>query len=560
MTRRAALGNGAVAVAVVAALAGLWWQQRPQPRVPWDPADPTLIRYTAAHFGPEFFQRWSTIHSGDSRAPAALRAGFRQRLRPSVANALAQATSPTPTAALAQDLADDTNVLLDDAAFVASLSAACGADGTAVAPDLVALLSLPDARLLQWLVLQFDDRGLFDPGVRFPPGPNREARRTVNALVLSPLFGRAVPMPPVIDLSHDAAQTRGKSRFEGLAESLAEEERERPLDRKLEALEHPVRQRLLPPTVVVRELGVRPGMEIVDIGAGGGHLSLPMAAALAGQGQVWAVDVDPRMVELLEQRARDQGLATLTAVHLQPDDDPFYQGHTFDLAVLCSVYEYLGAPDAFFTMLASTLRPGSGRLAILQGHTAERWFPTDFGAPFRPSVLRATAPNGPVWTRLRTVTQTALLALAPTETADALLQGLLAKDFAPMLDDHRLVIDMLSAQGPAGEPAGTWLARLGPDDRQVLGGVARMLGRRQDMPWTTDRYLLDRAALRTVNWLALLPFFDESLPREVYPRGIYLTPKGIARRLARVGFRLERTVTALPAHDFLVFKVETPAR
>ncbi|MSP90359.1 MAG: methyltransferase domain-containing protein [Myxococcales bacterium] len=473
---------------------------------------------------------------------------------------------------LAQRLADDANTFLDDAGLVAALAVAYGAEGTAVPPDLVALLTLPDARLLQWLVLEFDDRGLFDPGRAFRPGLDREARRSVNALALAPLFGPGarVPgrLPAVTGLADaltatdlpDTPTATGRSRFEGLAASLADEERQRSLERKLAALEHPVRQHLLQPAVVVRELGVRPGMEIVDIGAGGGHLSLPLATALAGTGHVWATDVDERMVELLQQRGRDQGLAALKPVSVQPGSDVFYRAHTFDLAVLCSVYEYLGAPDSFFHMLAPTLRSGTGRLAILQGHTAERWFPADFDAPFRHAVLKATAPHGPVWRRLQPSVHAALLALASTETVNASVQDALADDFTRMLDDAQLLADLGAFADPAGKRPDAWLAALGPDDWRLVQWIRGTFGEALIHAGTAPAGTLERRALRSVNWLALLPFFHESLPREVYPRGIYLTPAGIARRMARVGYRLERTVTALPAHDFLVFAPATPGR
>lgn len=74
----------------------------------------------------------------------------------------------------------------------------------------------------------------------------------------------------------------------------------------------------------LRRAGVRPGMRFLDVAAGSGALSVPAARLGA---QVLATDLSPVMLELLQARAREEGLDVETRVMdghaLDLDDDSF---------------------------------------------------------------------------------------------------------------------------------------------------------------------------------------------------------------------------------------------
>lgn len=70
----------------------------------------------------------------------------------------------------------------------------------------------------------------------------------------------------------------------------------------------------------LQRAGLQPGMQVLDVAAGTGGLSIPAARAGA---QVVATDISPAMVERLEMRARDEGLTNLTASVMD--------GHALDL-------------------------------------------------------------------------------------------------------------------------------------------------------------------------------------------------------------------------------------
>ncbi len=339
-----------------------------------------------------------------------------------------------------------------------------------------------------------------------------------------------------------------------VAPSLAAEERDRSLELKVAALEHPVRDRQLPPDVILREISVKPGQIVVDIGAGTGRLSLPIARALQGSGRIYATDVDPRLVPVLREKAAREGLTTLQAVLVQPGFDPFYRGVVFDRVLLCSVFEYLQAPSAFFAALRPSLRPDTGRLAVLQGHSHARFFPTDFNVSFLRARLLAGGERSPVLQRLRPDVRMRLQALAADGPIDATLATDLAAEFDQLLADPRLLAELLWQDDPVLGSGAAWLQAIASDDRALLMWIHNHFD--ETGLWEGRRAPqgpVELAAVRTAVWTALLPYFAETLPREVYPRGIYLTAAGIARRLQAVGYRFVHTVADMPGHDFLIF-------
>jgi hypothetical protein len=57
------------------------------------------------------------------------------------------------------------------------------------------------------------------------------------------------------------------------------------------------------PTVVLEQLGLKPGMSVCDLGCGNGFYTLLMAQKVGPTGKVYAVDIQPEMLQLLSRRA-----------------------------------------------------------------------------------------------------------------------------------------------------------------------------------------------------------------------------------------------------------------
>src|SRR6185436_10221029 len=67
-------------------------------------------------------------------------------------------------------------------------------------------------------------------------------------------------------------------------------------------------------TAIVGMLQLKPGMSVADIGAGSGFLARLMADAVGPSGRVIATELDPKLVDHMNARAKQESLANVRAV------------------------------------------------------------------------------------------------------------------------------------------------------------------------------------------------------------------------------------------------------
>ena len=118
---------------------------------------------------------------------------------------------------------------------------------------------------------------------------------------------------------------------------------------------------------LVDRLHVRPGERALDVGAGRGAATFPLAEAVGEGGHVDAIDVAPGMVEHL---ARDTAHLTQVRVALGDATDPPTDGAPYDVLAASLVVFFLPDPPAALTRWRAITRPG-GRLGVA---TFQPWF------------------------------------------------------------------------------------------------------------------------------------------------------------------------------------------
>jgi ubiquinone/menaquinone biosynthesis C-methylase UbiE len=129
-------------------------------------------------------------------------------------------------------------------------------------------------------------------------------------------------------------------------------------------LERPERETEEAPTKAIEALGLTPGMTVADIGAGSGYYASRMAKKVGPSGKVYATDIQPGMIELLNRRVTAEGLTNVTTV-LGGMDDPKLPPQSIDLAIMVDVYHELQQPQVFLQRLKDTFKPG-GRLVLVE--------------------------------------------------------------------------------------------------------------------------------------------------------------------------------------------------
>jgi 2-polyprenyl-3-methyl-5-hydroxy-6-metoxy-1,4-benzoquinol methylase len=112
---------------------------------------------------------------------------------------------------------------------------------------------------------------------------------------------------------------------------------------------------------------LRPGMMVLDVGCGGGFASLGMAWLVGENGRVIAADLQPEMLAVVKERAKEAGLIDRITIHRC---NAYQVGvrEELDFAVAFWMVHEVQDTKGFLEEIFSLLKPG-GRFLI-----AEPWF------------------------------------------------------------------------------------------------------------------------------------------------------------------------------------------
>ncbi len=129
-------------------------------------------------------------------------------------------------------------------------------------------------------------------------------------------------------------------------------------------LEREEREREERSDLLLRILAPAPGSIVADVGAGSGYYSRRLADAIGPNGKVYAIDVQPEMLAMLQSVAKQRGYGHITPL-LGATDDVKLPTASVDVAIMVDVYHELEFP---YEVLASTVRavkPG-GRVVFVE--------------------------------------------------------------------------------------------------------------------------------------------------------------------------------------------------
>ena len=113
-----------------------------------------------------------------------------------------------------------------------------------------------------------------------------------------------------------------------------------------------------------KQLKLTEGMAVCDLGCGNGYWTLPMARDVGKTGKVYAVDIQPEMLQKLRQRASRFDLSNIEPV-LGKIDDPQIPVDSLDLLLMVDVYHEFSHPQSMLWEIRRALRP-KGVVALLE--------------------------------------------------------------------------------------------------------------------------------------------------------------------------------------------------
>ena len=129
-------------------------------------------------------------------------------------------------------------------------------------------------------------------------------------------------------------------------------------------LERAEREREEDPDLAIRLLRIQKGWTVADVGAGSGYITLRLARAVGPMGKVYANDIQPGMLELLQKNLAKAKMSNVIPV-LGTIDDPKLPAGTVDLAIMVDVYHEFSQPQKMLQGLREALKP-DGRLVLLE--------------------------------------------------------------------------------------------------------------------------------------------------------------------------------------------------
>ena len=169
------------------------------------------------------------------------------------------------------------------------------------------------------------------------------------------------------------------------------------------AQEAPDRAAWQKPEQILDALELKPGQTVCDIGSGPGYFTLRAARRVGEGGRVFAVDVEPRILDVLRTRIEKAHLRNVTPV-LALATDPLLPPRSCDVVLIVDAYHHFPDRPRYLGRLAALLRPG-GRLANVDWHKRT----TPIGPPMDHRIAREDFLADAAKANLRVVAEPKLL-------------------------------------------------------------------------------------------------------------------------------------------------------
>lgn len=134
-------------------------------------------------------------------------------------------------------------------------------------------------------------------------------------------------------------------------------------------MEEPSRDAWQKPSEVIKSLELKAGHTVCEIGAGPGYFTKLLARAVGRDGTVFAVDVEPKILDALRDRLEKASLSNVTPV-LGMANDPLLPMKSCDLIFIVDTFHHFSDGTAYLKRLIASLKPG-GRIVNIDFHARE---------------------------------------------------------------------------------------------------------------------------------------------------------------------------------------------
>jgi ubiquinone/menaquinone biosynthesis C-methylase UbiE len=128
-------------------------------------------------------------------------------------------------------------------------------------------------------------------------------------------------------------------------------------------LERPERALTETPDQVIKQMRLKPTDVVADIGAGTGYFSFRLSRVVS-QGKVYAVDIQPEMLAIIEQRKKTLRADNVATI-LGTETDTRLPDQQVDVVLLVDAYHEFSFPGEMMESIVRSLKPG-GRVVQVE--------------------------------------------------------------------------------------------------------------------------------------------------------------------------------------------------
>jgi ubiquinone/menaquinone biosynthesis C-methylase UbiE len=134
-------------------------------------------------------------------------------------------------------------------------------------------------------------------------------------------------------------------------------------------LANPERDNTQKPQVLIREMGIEPGMTVADIGTGVGYMLPFLSRRVGASGRVIAEDIFDDFLNAAQQRVAEMTLTNVAFVK-GTESDPNLPDGKVDVALVLDAYHHFNYPEKMLAAIHRALTP-KGRLVIVEYYKRE---------------------------------------------------------------------------------------------------------------------------------------------------------------------------------------------
>jgi len=117
------------------------------------------------------------------------------------------------------------------------------------------------------------------------------------------------------------------------------------------------------PNQIIETIGLKSSQVIVDIGSGGGYFTLRFAEIVGEEGKVYAVDTDEKLLEFVNNNAKQKGLNNIIMVLAK--DKLELPEESLDFVFMRNVTHHISNRVSYFKNLKKFLKP-YGKVVIIE--------------------------------------------------------------------------------------------------------------------------------------------------------------------------------------------------